>query len=222
MAVGLGVVPPVAVGPCPAAGVVVQFSRRVHGRRHVRAPVRQADVRNVPRERVLRHSGRAVVLRVRLHALRRRHLHRAGRGAGRSDGGEATVQRLGACPIGRRPAGIRLGVPRTVAGQCGAGRGQEARRPGGHARAHHAHRRSVRSRLQPTDAHRGGHVRRLVRRTVGRHRMEVRDCVRVGQSVRNSAHQPPLVSKQVSGLPPRKESHHTVRAVIDAVVSSCG
>ncbi|CAH1724410.1 unnamed protein product [Aphis gossypii] len=44
--------------------------------------------------------------------------------------------------------------------------------------------------------------------------MEVRDRVRLGQSVRDSAHQPPVVQGQVQGLSATEESHHTVRAVI--------
>jgi len=148
VAFGRGVVPAVVVGPGPATEVIVQLSRRVHSRRHVCASVRQADVRDVPRERVLGHGGWVVVLRVRIHALRRRHRHGAGRGAGRSDGGRTTIQwRLGACSVGRGPAGVRLGVPRTVAGQRGAGRGPEARRSGGHAQAHHANRRTVQPRV---------------------------------------------------------------------------
>lgn len=189
---GRGVVPPAAVGPGPAAGTVVQRGRRVRGRRHVRVAVRQADVRDLPGERVLRHGRRPVVLRVRLHALRGRRRHRAGRGAGRRRIG-GTVGRVGARPVGRGPRGVRLGVLSTVAGQRGAGRGPETRRPGGHARARPAHRRPVRPGVQPADVHRGGHVRRLVRRPVGRIGVEVRDRVCLGQSVRDSAHQPPVV-----------------------------
>jgi len=211
VACGRGVVPPVAVGLGPAAGTVVQRGRRYRGRRHVRDAVRQADVRDLPSERVLGHGGRPVVLRVGLYALRGRRRHRAGRGAG---GGGGTVRRVGARPVGRGPNGVRLGVLSTVAGQRGAGRSPEARRPGGHARARPAHRRPVRPGVQPADAHRGGHVRRLVRRPVGRLGVEIRDRVRLGQSVRDSAHQPPVVQGQVQGLSATEESHHTVRAVI--------
>lgn len=210
---GRGVVPPMAVGPGPAAGTVIRRGRRVRGRRHVRDAVRQADVRDIPSERVLRHGGRPVVLRVRLYALRGRGGHSAGRGAGRRRIG-GTVRLVGARPVGRGPAGVRLGVLSTVAGQRGAGRGPEARRPGGHARARPAHRWSVRPGVQPADAHRSGYVRRLVRRPVGRLGMEIRDRVRLGQSVRDSAHQPPVVQRQVQGLSETEESHHTVRAVI--------
>lgn len=213
----LGVVPPVAVGrgPLSRPAAVVQRGRRVHGRRDGRAPVLPARVRDAPRERVLRHGRRPVVLRVRLHALRGRDGHHSGRGAVRRDRARRLLPRPGRVrPAHRRRADVRLGVPRTVARQRDAGRGPKTRRPRGHARPLSRHRRPVRPRVQSADVHRSGHVRRVVRRTVGQHRMEVRRAVRLGQSVRNRRHQSPLVPGQVPGrLSAAQESHHTVYTV---------
>lgn len=162
-----------------------------------------------------------MVLRVRLHALRGHDHHRYGRGAGHA--GPAVLHRRlrrgRAAHRGR--ATVRLGVPRTVASQHRAGLGSQDQRPRDHVRAPRDHGRPVRAGVQPADVHRDGAVRRVVRRPVGQHRLEVRAAVRLGQPAGDRAHQSPLVPGQVQGLPPEQKGHHSLSAVRLSLSLSC-